>query len=105
MLEQEDGRHRVVRDVAEHIPLLGIPEHVDALCGRYRGSRARAGFKSLFPLDPEPDQRAHGAPDLDRLVTREVAEMLHLELPARVLVNDERIDHAHGARVMEAFEV
>src|SRR5947208_423379 len=66
---------------------------------------ARAGLVALRPFDPEANERADRATDLDRLVAREVAEVLDLELPARVLVDHERVDHAHRARLVEAFEV
>jgi hypothetical protein len=53
---------------------------------------------------PRPISADHRA-DLDRLVLGQVAQMLHLDLSVRVLVNRERVDHADGLLVMQPLEL
>src|SRR3954470_13661920 len=74
VLEQDQRRRRVVRDVFEDVPRVLVAEDVHAVAVRNGlGARFGAGFHARFTLDPEPDQRADLAAELDRLVFGEVA--------------------------------
>ena len=55
----------------------------------------------FFAFDPETDQGADDAAELDRLVAAQVAEVLHLDLAVGVLVNRQGVDHAHGVFVVQ----
>ena len=85
-----------------HAVLVG--EHVGAFGGRL-GPGQRAGGHAVLALDAEADQRADLAPELDRLLGRQVAEVLDGELAVRVLVDDERVDDPHGVRLPEPLEL
>ena len=76
----------------------------DALGGRLR-TGDRAGLHALLALDPEADQRADLAAELDRLVLGEVAEVLHLDLALGVLVDGERVDHPHRVALAQPLEL
>jgi hypothetical protein len=56
-------------------------------------------------LDPEADQRADLAAELDRLVLGEVAQVLDLDLSVRILVHRERVYHAHRVALTQALEL
>src|SRR5439155_23366960 len=55
--------------------------------------------------DAEADQRPDLAAELDRLILGEVAQMLNLDLSVDVLVDRERVDHAHGVALAQPFEL
>ena len=69
-------------------------------------SRARfgAGLHALLALDPEADQRADLGAELDRLVLRQVAEVLDLELALGVLVDGQCVDHADRVALAQPLE-
>ena len=104
VLDQEERGGRVVRDLLDYIPGLLVGEGVNAF-----GARLGAGFgsgdRALFAFDPEADQRADGAAELDRLVLGEVAQVLHLDLSVRVLVDGQRVDDAHGVALAQPLEL
>jgi hypothetical protein len=104
MLEENESRGRVVRDLLEDIPSLLIGEALHPIGGRL-GAQNRPLLGSFFALDAKTDERADLAAELDRLVLGQVAEMLHLYFPVGILVHRERVDHAHSALVMEPLEL
>src|SRR6266516_3805439 len=59
----------------------------------------------LFAFDAEADQRADLAAELNRLVLGKVAEVLHFDLSLGVLVDGQRVDHAHGVALAQPFEL
>ena len=67
VLDQDERRGRVVRDLLEHVPGVLVGEDLDAVGGRL-GTRLGAGLEAFLALDAEPDQRADLAAELDRLV-------------------------------------
>src|SRR5207247_639050 len=79
-------------------------EDVDAL-----GAGLSAGLGQLLgPLlacDTEADERPDLRAELDRLVLAEVAQVLDLEFALRVLVDRERVDHAHGVALAQPLEL
>src|SRR3954469_672435 len=84
VLEQDERGDRVVGDLLEHVPTLAVAEYLDAAFGRDLRAGERARLEPLLAFDPEADERTDRAADLDRLVTREVAEVLDLELARRI---------------------
>src|SRR5262249_10819969 len=64
----------------------------------------RTGLRSLFPLEPEADESADLAANLDGLLLGQVAQVLGLQFAVGVLVDGQRIDHADGAAVMEPLK-
>src|ERR1700755_270244 len=60
---------------------------------------------ALLTLDPQADQGADLAAELDRLVLGEVAEMLHFQLAVGVLVDGERVDDAYRVGLAEPLEL
>ena len=68
MLEQDQRRGRVVRDVLENVPRLLVGEDVDAVLGRRFGAGHGSRLHALFAVDAEADQRTDLAAKLDRLV-------------------------------------
>jgi hypothetical protein len=62
--------------------------------GRRLCAQLGALLGSLLAVDPRTDQGTDFAAELNRLILTEAAEMLHLDLAIRVLVDRERIDHA-----------
>src|SRR4051794_38028419 len=106
VLEQDQRGRRVVRDVLEDVPRLLVGEHVYAIAFRNSpGARLGAGLHALFALDPEADERADLAADLDRLVPSEVAQMRDLDLAVGVLVHRQRVDYAHRVAVAQTLEL
>src|SRR5215469_5478293 len=105
VLEQDQRRGRVGRDVLEHVPALFLGEHVHAaLLGRHLGARKRARLHSVLALDAEADQGADLAAHLDGLPLGQVAEVLDRQVALRALVDGERVDHAHcvaGAKPLQ----
>ena len=63
------------------------------------------GLEAFFALDAEADERADLRAELDCLVAREVAEVLHLDLARGVLVDGERVDDADRVGVAELLEL
>jgi len=58
------------------------------------------------PSIPRPIRGADGAPELDGLLLRQVAEVLDLELAVLVLIDHERVDHArNGVGLTEALQL
>ena len=104
MLEQDQRGGRIVRDVLEDIPRVVVGEHVDAVRRRL-GARLRARDHPFLALDPEADQRADLAAELDRLILGEVAQVRDLDLAVRVLVHRERVDDAHGVAFPQALQL
>src|SRR5262245_30280981 len=104
MLDQEQRCGGVVRYVLEDVPGNFVGERVDAVGG---GLSAQLGalFDALLALNLEADQRADLAAKLDRLLLREVAEVHDLYLSLRVLVDGERVDHAHGVALAELLQL
>src|SRR5947207_2595072 len=94
VFDQDECRGRVRLDVLQDVPLVAS-EDVDAV-----GSSLCAGVGALLgPLlacDAEADERPDLRAELDRLLLAEVAQVLDLELPLRILVHRERVDHTHG---------
>src|SRR5215469_6886301 len=66
--------------VFQHIPLLGIAEHVDALGRRLVGANDRAGFGPFFALDAQANERPDLAAELDGLLLGQVAEVFDLQV-------------------------
>jgi len=65
VLQQDQRCRRVIRDVFEYIPLVGVPKRVDALAlGPLRSGR-RARLRAFFPIDAQTDERANRAAELD----------------------------------------
>src|SRR4051794_7911430 len=69
------------------------------------GTRDGSGLHAFLALDPEPDQGTDRTANLDRLVLREVAEMLYLDSPRRVFVHGQRVDHAHRVALAQTLEL
>ena len=69
------------------------------------GARLGAGDHPFLALDPEADQRADLAAELDRLVLGEVAQVRDLDLSVGVLVHGERVDDAHRVALLQALEL
>src|SRR5438309_9235566 len=105
VLEQDERGGRVVGDVLEHVPGLRVGQGMDPLVGRDLGASRRAGRHSVFALDTQADQSTHLGAELDGLVTGQVAQVLNLDLSGRVLVDGQRVDHAHGVGLAEPFEL
>jgi hypothetical protein len=87
-----------------HIPALLLIEHPHAPGGRLLGARDRACFHAVPAVDAQADQGADLAAELDGLVLREVAEVLHFQLAVGVLVDGQRVDHADRAAGMEPLQ-
>jgi hypothetical protein len=104
VLDQDERRRRVVRDLLEHVPGVFVREHLDAVGGRL-GTRLGAGLEAVLALDAKPDQRADLGAQLDRLVLRQVAEVLDFELAGGVLVDGQRVDHAYGVALAQSLEL
>src|SRR5207248_3412359 len=104
VLEQKQSGGRVVRDLLEDVPGRLVRERADALRSRL-GAGGRSCLDSLFSFDAEADQRPDLAAELDRLILGEVAQMLNLDLSVDVLVDRERVDHAHGVALAQPFEL
>src|SRR5437667_11905912 len=64
-----------------------------------------AGLHSFLALDAEPDGRADLGAELDRLVSRQVAEVLDPDLSRRIFVYGERVDHAHAVALAQLLEL
>jgi hypothetical protein len=84
--------------------LQRCPQRIDAVRDRL-GAGERAGLDAFFALDAEADQRADRAPELDRLLGRQVAEVPDLELAVGVLVDRERVDHANRVALPQPLEL
>ena len=69
------------------------------------GARLGAGLHALLALDPEADQRADLAAELDRLVLGQVAQVRDLDLAVGVLVDGQRVDHAHRVALAQPLEL
>src|SRR5262249_26007750 len=104
VFQQDQRCRRVVGDVLEHVPLLGVAEDVDALGRCLLRARLGPGLSALFPVDAEPDERADLGAVLDGFGLRQVAEMLDLELPVRILVDGYRVDDTHRVALPQPFE-
>src|SRR4051794_40231609 len=104
VLEQDQRRGRVVGDLLQDVPRLLVGERVKSVL-RGRGTRFGAGDHALLALDPEADQGADLAADLDRLVLGEVREVHDLDLSVGVLVHGERVDDADGVALAELLEL
>jgi hypothetical protein len=104
VLDQDERRRRVVRDLLEHVPGVLVGEHLDAIGGRV-GTRLGAGHEAFLALDAEPDQRADLAAQLDCLLLRQVAEVLDLDLAGGVLVDGQRVDDAYGVALAQPLEL
>src|SRR5262249_3307053 len=104
VLEQDQGRRRVVRDLLDHVPFGLVREDLDPVRGGVLSADLGGRVQALLALDAETDECRHLAPDLDRLFAREVAQVLHLDRAVGVLVDGQRVDHAHGAAPAEALE-
>ena len=97
VLEQDERRGGVVRDLFQHIPCLVLGEDVHtALFDHCLGTGFRALLEAGFALEAEADQRADLAAELDRLLLGQVAEMLRLQFTVRALVDRQRVDHPDG---------
>ena len=72
-----------------------------------RGLRAglRAELGAFLALDAEADERADLAAELDCLFLRQVAEVGDLDVAVRVLVDGERVDHAHRVALAQLLEL
>src|SRR6185369_15433297 len=62
-------------------------------------------LEALVALDAEADEGADLAAELSRLLLGQVAQMLDLDLAVRVLVDRERVDHAHRVALTQPFEL
>jgi hypothetical protein len=96
VLEQDQRCGGVVGDLFDDVPGVLVGEDLCAVGGC---------LGALFTVDPETDQGADGAADLDRLIPGQVAEVGHLGLPVSVLVNREGVDHPDGAGVVKPLEL
>ena len=105
VLQQDERRRGVVRDVVEHIPLLRAAEHVDPLGRRLRGTLGRAGLHPRLALDAQPDQGADLGTQLDRFLLGQVAEVFNLEFAVGVLVDGERVDHPDGVAFAQPLQL
>src|SRR3954463_6512789 len=76
VLEQQDRGGGVVRDLAEHVPLAAVSEDLHTALGRDLRTRQSARLEAVLAIDPESDQGSCRAAHLDRLVARQIAEML-----------------------------
>src|SRR5215217_2023809 len=104
VLDQQKRGGRVVRDVLENVPCVVVGEGMDAV-GAHLGARGRTGLETGFSFDAQADQRADLGAELDRLILREVAEMLDLDLAVGVLVHGKRVDHAHRVARAKPLEL
>ena len=86
VLDQQQGRGRVVGDVFQDVPGVVVVEDLDAVGGGL-GPGLSPGFQARFAFDAEADEGADLAAELDRLVGGEVAEMGHLEFAVGVFVD------------------
>jgi len=69
-------------------------------------SAPRAAPASIpFSIDAQADQGSDLASELDRLGLGQVAQVLDLDLPGRVLVDGQRVDHAYRVRLSQPFEL
>ena len=66
---------------------------------------ALARLEAGVALDAEPDEGADLAAELDRLVVREVAQVLNLDLAVRVLVDRKGVDDADRVARAQALEL
>ena len=96
VLEQDQRRGRVVRNVLEDVPRILIGEDVDAV-RRCLCARNGAGRHPFFALDSEADKGTYLAADLYRFVLGEVAEMLDFDFSVAVFVDGQRVDHSYRA--------
>ena len=64
-----------------------------------------AGLETLLALDAEAHERADLAAELDRLLLRQVAEMLDLHLALRVFVDSKRVNHADGVALTQPLQL
>jgi hypothetical protein len=104
VLEQDERRGGVRRDVLDDVPRVLVGECVLAL-GRGLCPSGRAGLEALLVLDAEPDERADVAAELDGLLLGQVAEMLDLDLALRVLVDREGVDDPDGVALPQRLEL
>jgi hypothetical protein len=104
VLDQQQRRGGVVRDLLDDVPRLLVGEDGRPLGGSLGADRGTVQH-ALLALDPESDQRADLGPELDRFVLREVAEMRHLDLTLGVLVHRERVDHPHRVAGAQSFQL
>src|SRR3954453_12395002 len=88
VLQEHQGRGRVVGDLLEDVPRGLVRKQVASLGGEL-GSRLRADGPALLAVEAEADQRADLAVELDGLLTRHVAEVLGPEPALRGLEDGE----------------
>ena len=78
---------------------------MDALGRRLLCADDGACLHSFLALDSEADQCADHGAELDRLVFRQVAEVLDLEVALGVLVDGQRVDHPHRVALAQPLEL
>jgi hypothetical protein len=69
------------------------------------GGRLCAIRTFFLVLDAEAAERADLGAELDRLVSRQVAEVLDLDLSRRIFVYGERVDHAHAVALAQLLQL
>ena len=104
VLEQDQRRRRVVRDVLEHVPRVLVGEDVHAVAHRLR-ARPRAGLDPSSPSMPRPISAPTLVPSSIASSIGQVAQVRHLDLSGGVLVNRKRVDDAHRVALAQALEL
>jgi hypothetical protein len=104
VLEQDDRRGRVVRDVVDDVPRFFLGEDVDAVGSRL-GAGLRPGFGALEAAGPETDERSDGRAELGRLVVAQVGALQDRDVALGVFVDREAVDHANRVVVLQPVEL
>src|SRR4051794_2670356 len=104
VLEQDQRRGAVVRDLLDDVPGVLLRERMDAVGSRFC-ARCRADLCALFALEAEADERADLRAELAGLVLRQGAEVLDLEPSPSVLVDGERVEDANRVALAKTLEL
>jgi hypothetical protein len=106
VLDQEERRSRVVRNVREDVPhFLVVGEDVDPAFGGCLGTGLGENIRTLLAFDAEADQCTDLRAELDRLFTREVAQVRDLDLAVGVLVHGQSVDHPDGVALAQPLQL
>ena len=79
-------------------------KQIDALGSRLCACLG-AGLGAFEPSGPEADQRADDRAELGRLVVAQVGALQHRHVSLGVLVDDDRVDHAHDVVLLQPVEL
>ena len=86
------------------VPGLVVAKDLHAVGGR-RGTGLRARLEAGIPIDAQTDERADLAPEFLGLFLAQVAECMTSMLTGGVLVDGQRVDHAHGVALAELLKL